>query len=278
MIQKVLSNTRFTVEEVDRFYLVFSQLSQEGAITKQSFKTLLVMMGIRISKQMEDRIFDVIAGVDPSDGPESRMIDFPTLMSYFNTILKGQKLDQIRFCYNLIDRNQKGFFTKDDLKGLLCDLKQMEAEEIEDLEDFTSNFFELFGFISAGAQSKIRMETFILRLQEDEKTFLMVRDLLDVQSSLKPNKMAKILSELLVGLSDFMLKTSILKKTEEILVKSQDTDKRVVFSKLGIKKLSRNKGLKKSKNSVMLGTDYMMILPDQDASYFSNSQLHESRV
>src|SRR3990167_6637614 len=51
VIQKVLSNTRFSVEEVDRFHLVFNQLSESEVITQQSFKTLLEMMGIRISKQ-----------------------------------------------------------------------------------------------------------------------------------------------------------------------------------------------------------------------------------
>lgn len=277
MIQKVISNTKFTVEEVDRFYLAFSQFSQEGVITKQNFKQLLDMISIRISKPMEDRIFDVVAGVDLSDGSETRMIDFPTLMSYFNTILKGQKLDQIRFCYNLIDRNQKGFFTKEDLRGLLCDLKQIEADEKDDLEDFMSSFFELFGFDSSNPDFQVPSAMFIHKLQQDEKTFLMVRDLLDVQSSLKPNKSIKILNELLKGLTSFMQTTSLLRKTEEIVTKSQENDKKAIFSKLGIKKLSRAKGFKKENhNSVMLGADYVLVLPDHDQSHFSNSQLNES--
>lgn len=274
VIQKVLSNTRFSVEEVDRFHLVFNQLSESEVITQQSFKTLLEMMGIRISKQMEDRIFDVIAGVEPTDSVEERKIDFPTLMDYFNTILKGQKKDQIRFCYNLIDREQKGYFTGDDLRQLLYDLKQVKPEDKDDLEDYISSFFEL---LKCDPRSNVTLSMFEDRLETDEKSYLLVNDILSVESSFRSNKSIKVLTQILGQFCDFMRKCSIVTKTEEILSK----DKRGNLGQIGIKRIKKAQfkmSNDPSKNNfINLDGKYMLTLPEDDMSRLSNSQMLESK-
>ena len=66
-------------------------------LTLDGFNKLMKIMGIRISTYIEDRLFKVI------DSDRQKKIDFYHIMVYFNTILKGDRTDRMRFCYYLID-------------------------------------------------------------------------------------------------------------------------------------------------------------------------------
>lgn len=192
--------TKFSREEIERFYEGFTNLTNTDTISLQGFKKLMKVMGIRISSPMEDRIFNVI------DVQKRKNIDFNELMEYFNTILKGTKDDRLRFSFRLLDYKNKGWFDLSSLKQLLVDLHKSDLDDKEnskveeELEGVARNMFDA---MNCNHNEKIDVLQFQSIIEENEEIFEMfqalgsnISDLMDTQGQNKYSKVVDVIKEL----------------------------------------------------------------------------------
>ena len=202
IVVRVRKDSEFADEDIIRYYNLFMCLADnDGNLSQESFNKLMNIMGIRISSSIEDRLFSII------DLDYSGNISFYEMMMYFNTITQGNRLEKIRTVHMLVDGERKGYFTHDDLYGMLVDIQKsdlqdtdLDDESAEGLLSFTDSIFKEMG-VEKG--DKVEMKRFLSVVDSNSLLYNLFSELgsnmssmLDVQGNNKYTKIFKVLEDL----------------------------------------------------------------------------------
>ena len=161
-VDKLHKETYFSEDEIMDLWTNYSSLIKgKPHMDKTQFSDLMNLMGVRQNTAMIDRIYQAM------DEDKNNTIEFEEYVRYFNILLKGSQNEKIKFCFNLIDIDSKGYFTIEDLSSLLGCLKNnKKKEDIEDVEWFSGNQFESVDIFHSG---KIFEKDFVDQLSESEE-------------------------------------------------------------------------------------------------------------
>jgi len=229
MEQQIKSKTSFTPEEIERFYLYFKSLaSQGGDLQFEGFQKLLKIMGITISQRLEARMYNVV------DINRQEKIDFPEIMIFFNTILRGTKEQQILFTHRLIDGKQKGYFTGTDLENLIWDIDQpehsTEKEEQEHHEKVHILAASMIEGMDCSFDEKISLDKFKQILDQNEQIYIVfkglgsdISNLLDVHGHNEYTVIVKVLEDLYRTFSAIQRQKKLGEEYREIIINDKDT-------------------------------------------------------
>lgn len=217
IVKKVKESTSFTWEEIERFYISYSNHSQDGALRRPGFKKLMELMSIRMSTKIEDRIFNVI------DSNKQGKLDFLEIMKYFNTILKGNKSEKMCFCHYLLDGSHKGYFTREDLSKLLYDLNTSDMKNSkhsdEDLKKEYNNVAEsIMEEMGVDFDHKVHLDEFLEILDKYEPLYQLFREMGSNITSLMDNQGQNQFTIIISALKELFTKYNIeMQKSRTIL-------------------------------------------------------------
>lgn len=210
LVGQVIEKTQFTPEEVNQFYVEFIGRANDNYLTIKQFQDLLSVMGIRISSSIEERIFKVIDKQIPGK------LNFTEIMTYFNIILKGTKKQRMHFCYRLIDSDNKGYFTIDNLTVLLKEIHNSteDSEDMsEDLETLAVGIFQMMGLIE---DEEVGFDRFMRIIEEKQEVYELfsnlgsnVSNLLDVQGQNKYTRIVSVLDDVFTTFRKSFIATKI---------------------------------------------------------------------
>lgn len=239
-IENAQEITGFSKDELNRYYYSFKNLANDGILDHGGFNKLMMLMGIRISKGIEARIFQAIVRTQGErlNKGITKGIDFPGLMMYFYNILSGseessasQKLGyEIKLWFLMLDSpNAKNYITGSDLENFLLD---MEADEVADTEPeeaeenkevITGLVMSIFHDMGKDYQSTISMVEFdeILRNNEDVLDIFRgfgssIANLLDVQGQNKYSLTVRVLEEVTNKFKQFVIQSKEMKEAQAI--------------------------------------------------------------
>lgn len=157
IIRQVGTRSQLKEDEITRFYLAFKNLAIDDRLDQGGFKKLMMLMGIRISKGIENRIFRTIErfSTRSSFKHENRVelssnagflpgIDFQAIVTYFDNLLNGDQQDDYsnKFIFNLINQDNKVIHVQDiNLSSLMGPVARAGSEQKnyitgQDLENF----------------------------------------------------------------------------------------------------------------------------------------------
>lgn len=139
-IDDILQATKFTRDQVERFLINFNKLAHNRQLNLDGFKKLIKQFGIKVSEKLEERVFNYIAS---SRGSKST-IDFRSFINYFDIIQKGNKVERMNLCFNLIDSKLKGDFGVVDLEKLMLDMYLEKSSTYELQYRITMITIEIF--------------------------------------------------------------------------------------------------------------------------------------
>jgi len=143
VVKRLSEVTKFSASELAELYTEFLGMvdikEKDKGISKMNFTEKIKILNNNYSVMLADKIFNAI------DKVSQEHVSFAEFVSYLNTLYYGDQIEKLNFSFRIMDTNNKGYLTREDMFNtfkILININAILTGEAETAEEEIHDFVE----------------------------------------------------------------------------------------------------------------------------------------
>jgi len=158
VIEQYEDSWHFTKQELLQLHNRFESMSQNGRVTRHSFRQSMGIMGMKTTACIADSVFDVL------DTNGDGIVTFEDYAAYIDTLMYGSDEEKASISFRMLDVKRKGVFNYEEFSGRMYEIwkawNNMTGAQMNFSED---QMKQLFRSIDVNDDGVVKLEEFIAR-------------------------------------------------------------------------------------------------------------------